>query len=180
MLNHWFSRAADLVEPLVNVMFKKILASDYIMVDETTLTLLNMNDKPSGGKGHVCVIKQGGNKFNYVYCWAIDSRKQEVISKKLSNFKGYLQTDGLNFYFLVQTAEGVIALGCWAHVRRKFVEIVNLSGKEEGIAFEVVLRIRELYAIESRGASLSAKELLEIRKEKALPILNELKRSIFF
>lgn len=175
-ISNWLSRASDLIEALYNLMFKEIINSNYLMVDETPITLLNMEGKESGGKGYIVVIKQGGKGiFNFVYCWAIDSRSQEVIEKKLSKFKGTLQVDGLNFYFKILARAGVIYAACCSHVRRKFTDIVKLSGKKEGVAFEVVQKIDKLYEIEQRGSTLSKEKLLELRKEEGVPILNELK-----
>ncbi|MBM3467702.1 MAG: IS66 family transposase [Alphaproteobacteria bacterium] len=175
-ISNWFSRAADLIEPLYNLIFQEVVSSNYIMADETPITLLNIENKDPGSKGHISVIKQGGKGiFNFVYCWAIDSRAGEVIEKKLAKFKGSLQVDGLNFYFKVLGQAGVIYVGCWSHVRRKFTDIIKLSGKLEGVAFEVVQKIDKLYNIEHRGAGLSKKGLLRLRKKEAVPIVKELK-----
>lgn len=175
-ISNWYSRAADIIEPLYNLIFKEISDSSYLMADETAITLLNMKDKEPGSKGYISIIKQGGKGiFNFVYCWAIYSRSQEVIDKKLAKFKGNLQVDGLNFYFKILGRDGVIYVACWSHARRKFTDIVKLSGKTEGVAFEVVQKIDKLYNIEHRGSTLSKEELLKLRKEEAVPILNELK-----
>jgi transposase len=86
-----------------------------------------------------------------------------------------LQTDGLNFYFDLQKQTGVIAIGCWAHVQRKFVEIVNLSNNHEGIASYVVSQIEKLYAVENRGKLLGLETLAKLRRIEAKPILDSLK-----
>ena len=175
-LSNWFSRAADLIEPLYNLIFKEIIGSNYLMPDETTITLLNIKDKDPGSKGHISVIKQGGKGvFNFVYCWAITRRSQGVIENKLTKFKGNLQVDGLNFYFKILEREGITYVACWSHVRRKFTDIIKLSGKLEGVAFDVVQKIDRLYDIEHRGAKLSKEDLLKLREKEAVPILNELK-----
>jgi len=175
-ISNWYSRAADLIEPLYNLIFEKIINSNYLMADETTITLLNIKDKEPGSKGYISIIKQGGKGiFNFVYCWVIESRSQEVIDKKLTKFKGNLQVDGLNFYFKILGKAGVIYVACWSHVRRKFTDIIKLSGKLEGVAFEIVQKIDKLYNIEHRGSKVSKEELLKLRKKEATPILNELK-----
>ena len=172
----WLMKAADLVSPLLTLIFKEIQSSNYVAVDETPVTLLNIAGKASSGKGYVCVLKQQGNKFNLVYCWVIRSRKQQIISNKLANFNGYLQTDGLNFYFDIKNKVGIIAVCCWAHVRRKFVNIVKLiDDNPNGVAFIVVEKIKQLYAIEEAGKNMLLEDLLQLRQEQAVPILNELK-----
>lgn len=176
-ISNWFSRAADLIEPLYNLIFQDVISSSYLMADETPITLLNMEGKEAGSKGHISVIKQGGKGvFNFVYCWVIGSRAGKVIEEKLAKFQGNLQVDGLNFYFKILGQAGVIYVACWSHVRRKFTDIIKLSGKLEGVAFEVVQKIDKLYNIEHRGVGLSKEELLKLRKKEAVPIVKELKK----
>lgn len=174
MICNWHMRGGDLLTPLGKLMFKRILQSKYLGIDETNIILLKISDK-EGGIAYICCIRQGGENFNFVYYWVIESRKQKTISEKLKDFKGYLQTDGLNFYFDLQQQTGIIAIGCWAHVQRKFVEIVNLSNNHEGIAGYVVSQIEQLYAIEKRGKLLGLEPLAKLRRIEAKPILDRLK-----
>lgn len=174
MLCGWYARTAYLIQPLVELMFEKILQSDYAMADETKLTLLRVVGKDPGSTGYMCVVKHGGPGFNFVYCFATSNRRQETITNKLSKFRGHLQTDGLNFYFKLQEKTGIIAVGCWSHVRRKFVYIVRLSNQMEGAAFTVIQMIKNLYMIESIGKKLPAPDLHKLRQEKAVPILNKM------
>ena len=176
LLNGWFSRAADLIEPLVNLMFQKMLESAYLMCDETGLVLLDKKDGESGNV-HMCVIKEASKEFNFVYVWVIESRSQKVIVEKLTKFKGYFQSDGLNFYFALQKREGIIAVGCWAHVRRYFVEVANLAGinAKPGIAHKVVEMIDELYRIEKEG-KINSNNLLKLRQTIGVSTLGKLKK----
>ena len=174
MICNWHMRGSDLLSPLGKLIFKKILQSQYLGIDETNIILLKISDK-AGSVAYICCIRQGGEKFNFVYYWVIESRQQKIISEKLKDFKGYLQTDGLNFYFDLEKQEGVIAIDCWAHVQRKFVEIVNLSNNHEGIASHVVNQIEQLYAIEKKGKPLELEQLAKLRRIEAKPILAGLK-----
>lgn len=86
-----------------------------------------------------------------MYCWVIRSRKQIEINDTLKDFKGYLQSDGLNFYFKLKDTEGIILVNCWAHARRKFVEIIKLSDNNSiGLSHHVVEQIDSLYEIERK------------------------------
>ena len=77
--------------------------------------------------------------------------------------------------------EGEVRLvGCFAHVRRNFVRVVDARGKGAGKtgSAEVALEyIRKLYAIErvARKQGLSAPELCEFRRGKAEGVLSEFK-----
>jgi len=64
---------------------------------------------------------------------------------------GYMQTDGYAGYNIVANKEGVTQLGCWAHARRKFADIIK-SGvsdiKSKTLAKELVAQVAKLYKIE--------------------------------
>ncbi len=179
LLNCWFMRATDLVEPLTKLIYSEMLKSDYLMCDETELLLLDKEDNREG-KIHMCVLREGGKKFNFVYCWPIKSRRQEEISKKLKDFNGHFQTDGLNFYFEIQGRDGIIKVNCWAHVRRKFINIAMLAEwkGEGGLAFKIVKLIDKLYMIERSGKDLSVEKLVKLRRSKSAKILQQLKENL--
>jgi transposase len=72
--------------------------------------------------------------------------------------------------------------GCWAHVRRKFVEEVQAiekarKGKERrgSSADEAVLKIRRLYEIEreAKERELTGSDIIEFRRKYALPLLED-------
>jgi transposase len=177
MLCNLGMQAADLLTPLVELILFKMLQTRCLASDETGIVLLNLEGNNSGSKAYMCVLKQAGEKFNFVYCWAIKSRRQDVINGKLKDFKGYLQSDGLNFYFKLKNKPGIKLVNCWAHARRKFVSIIKLSHSEEGVAFNVVEKIDALYKIEQKVKvlGLDANRILELREEESIPILEQLK-----
>lgn len=67
-------------------------------------------------------------------------------------------------------------LGCWAHVRRKFFEIVKLY--LESVAKEMVDLIGQLYQIKkiATAMELSDQERKGLRKRKSKPILKTIYR----
>jgi len=46
--------------------------------------------------------------------------------KFLGDYHGYVQTDGYAGYNFLDLNEAIIHLACWAHARRKFVEVARL------------------------------------------------------
>src|SRR4029453_13908132 len=64
-------------------------------------------------------------------------------------FGGYLQRDGYSAYGALSRGQrDLVPVGCWAHVRRKFVEAAQLESAQ---AVEVVAEIGKLYLIERRA-----------------------------
>ena len=117
------------------------------------------------------------DKYKIVYQYA-PTRSADVASLFLKGFKGHLQSDGYAGYTKVahDSNDKIRNLGCWAHARRKFVDIVKISTKK-GIAFQVVEKISKLYEIEKRAReeALSFKDIKKRRAEESGPILTDLK-----
>lgn len=72
-------------------------------------------------------------------------------------------------------------MGCWAHVRRKFHDVIKALDKSEkterkqGHADQAMKYIRKLYRIEkdAKEQNLTGAALVDLRREKAKPILDE-------
>jgi len=65
-------------------------------------------------------------------------------------------------------------ISCLYHARRKFVEITKISPTKEGVAHDVLTFITTLARIEEEIKVLSAEEKLNVRLERAKPVLDEL------
>jgi transposase len=105
----------------------------------------------------------------------------EILKEYLTGYKGCAQSDGYIGYEVLPELS-VKHAGCWAHARRKFVEVVQAvekaqKGKQRrgGSADVAVSKIRRLYEIEreAKNRELTGKELLQFRHEHALPLLQE-------
>ena len=92
---------------------------------------------------------------------------------------GYLQTDGYVSYHEVCRQNNLTALGCWDHARRQFVEAAaDKPKKRKGKVSKADMAlsyINKLYVIEREIKTLEAEQKLEVRQQKAVPILNDLK-----
>jgi transposase len=87
----------------------------------------------------------------------------------------YLHSDGYSAYHVLAQAPEIIGhAGCWAHVRRKFVEAA--TGRNAGAAQQMVALIGELYAVERalRDTDPDARRLG--RAERSRPILMRMRR----
>lgn len=66
----------------------------------------------------------------------------------------------------MRNKEGVTNIGCWAHCRRKFAEIVKMTS-QTGKAHEMVGLIAKLYKIEAKEAKLNFEARKRLRQDKA-------------
>jgi transposase len=99
------------------------------------------------------------------------TREGEVATKALAGFSGYLQTDGYGGYDKLGDSPGIVHIGCFAHIRRKFYDALAAAGKTSS-SEEMLAMIRDLYKEDEKLRALYANnELSEIeftrrRKEK--------------
>jgi len=167
-INGWFKDTADLLRPLYYRLQKEVLSSDYIQVDESTIPVVH-EEKHKTVKGYIWLVRSVmQNRVFFHYDGG--SRAQKVVIGLLKNYKGALQTDGYEVYALYENKQGVLPIGCWAHVRRKFEEAL----KEDQEKAEYALgQIGLLYAVERRAdeENLSYDQRAELRARLAYPIL---------
>ncbi len=110
------------------------------------------------------------------------SRSGDVTASFLNGYKGIVQTDRYSGYGFLDQKKDILHIGCWAHARRKFVEVAKaVSCKTQtpvGNAATALKYIGKLYKIEktARTDQLSPREIYEKRQTEAVPILEEFKK----
>lgn len=164
----WFSQSCELLKPLYDLLRRRVLSSDYIQVDESTLPVID-NEKQRAVKGYVWAV-HCPDTAEVFFHYDKGSRSERTAMLLLHDFKGAIQTDGYNVYQKLEQLEGKLMLGCWAHARRKFDESLVENKK---LATEALLQIQSLYAIEREAdeQQLSLEERKALRYSKAYPIL---------
>jgi transposase len=125
------------------------------------------------------VFRGGNPRTPSFYFHYHQTRAGKVAADFLRGYKGVVQTDGYVAYDFLDHVKGVSHLGCWAHARRKFVEAQKARGKNSkkaGSTDQALKFIRTLYDIEkaAQKRGLSAHELLELRRNEAVPILKKM------
>jgi len=176
---HWAILIGKRLEPLVELLGKRIRAGPYVQIDETTLQVLKEPGRAAESKSYMWVYRGGEpGKPSLVYQY-FPSRSGDVPFEFLDDYKGHVQTDGYKGYEKVGSKPGVLMLGCWAHARRKFVEVTkaNTAGHN---AHDMLELIRRLYEVEhvAEQNKLVAVQIAELRQQKAQPILTEIKKQL--
>jgi transposase len=105
------------------------------------------------------------------------TRSGQVPLSFLEGYQGYIQTDGYAGYDALGKKDGIELVGCWAHARRKFFEVIKAKSgkKKQGVADKAIKLIGELYRIEkqAREEKLSPEAIYQLRQEQAKPILEK-------
>lgn len=171
---NWYLQAGEILKPLQEAARLQLTQVKALQADETTVKILKDDIKGYMWAYHSCEPKNRFIIFEYN-----DTRAGEVVNNTLENYQGILQTDGYSGYNAMRNKKGVINLGCWAHCRRKFAEVVKIS-TTAGKAHEVVKWIGKLYAVEdeAREQKLSFAARKNLRQLKSVPILEKLNKVI--
>jgi transposase len=163
----WMLAASELVKPLVELMTSRVKQSKVIHTDETRVPVQDRTVKGKCKSGRIWTyIGDEANPY-VVYDYTPD-RTRAGPQKFLADYKGYLQADAYGGYDGIYIRGEVIEVACWAHARRKFFDARDTDGRRSAEMLEMV---RQLYAVEDEGKSLSHEARRAPRQEKSLPIL---------
>ena len=167
-INRWVHAMADKLYGLYAAQMERVLSASYIQVDETTHPI---TDRPgSARKGYIWVVRSVLFPGVFFY-YDKGSRSQDVVLKMLKDYKGALQTDGYAAYSIYEEKEGVLPLGCMAHVRRKFEYALTTTPEAKQALDYIAL----LYMLEGNLKAEGAdwEQIRREREEKAYPILRK-------
>jgi transposase len=176
-LASWMIRGAELLNPLYCAMHRALLERDIVQADETTVQVLKEAGKSPQSKSYLWVYRAGTGPPITLYEYQ-PTRGGEHPERFLDGFSGYLQSDGYKAYqSLCAKNPELIALGCMAHVRRKFDEAAkahpNAKANKGSAATRALAMIGKLYAVERRIRDLPPEGRYRVRREKAKPLLDE-------
>jgi transposase len=167
----WQSSIARLLRPLYEEQRRQVLGQGYLQVDETPIQVLDPKKKGKTHRGYYWVYYSPIQRmvmFDYQ-----EGRGREGPRKLLSDFKGYLQTDGYKVYDWFGKQKDITLMSCMAHARRM---VEKSLGDDQKRAEYAMTEIQKLYQIErrARDQQLSSEQRHELRLDESLPILNEL------
>ena len=176
-LSIWCGDVAQITKPLYELMIQRLLGSHVICTDDTVMPMLC----PGNGR-----TKQGrmwtyvGDEHNPYNIFEFTlSRSRDGPMRFLKDYgstssphgKQTLLADAYGGYDGVVVSNDITRAGCWAHVRRKFVDAEKT---QPTIAAEAVALIGRMYAIEERAGSLKSEDRLNLRQAQSAAILHQL------
>ena len=172
----WVMEASSVCMPMRDALLQEIVSSNYVQADETTLQVMDEPHRKNTSTSYMWVYRNHTPDKKVILFDYQETRQAQWPKQILKDFKGYLQTDGYKGYDWVNEHPDIIHLGCFAHARRPFAQLVKLA-KTSGKSHQAVAYIQKLYAIEkiARDKHYTNQQRYEFRLEKAKPILDEIK-----
>ena len=174
-LARWVVQCAEHLQPLLNLMRESLLGSRIIHCDETRVQVLKEPGREPSSQSWMWVQTGGPPDRPVILFDYATSRAQEVPTRLLEGYRGYVMTDDYSGYNELAAQEGVERLGCWAHARRKFVDAQKVQPKGKTGRADIALNlINKLYRIERDLKDKSDDDRKLGRLEQSLPVLAQL------
>jgi transposase len=161
------------LEPSYAALRPRVLGSAVVYADETHWRLMGREEETS--RWWVwCVANEEA-----VFYQLLGTRSAKAARSVLSGYRGIVLCDGYGAYEALARAGPDITLAhCWAHVRRKFIEIESHYPRACG---EILQLISKLYRVEMEVPRLGFPEAAErlalrakLREERARPLIREI------
>jgi transposase len=109
----WIEHIASWLEPLVERMWQRMLATGYLQVDETPVKVLDPEVRGKAARGYLWFYAVPGGDVLLDFH---SSRGLEPVQQRLANFSGTIQTDAYEVYqSLSRRQPGIHRNGCLAH-----------------------------------------------------------------
>ena len=171
---NWIIRCSeDYLVPVIDYLRNRLLERDIVHCDETPVQVLKEAGKKPQTKSYMWLYRSGEDGKPPVILYDYQpSRNGDHAVAYLKDFKGYIHSDGFSGY---NKLEDIIRCGCWAHLRRKFVEAIPgkkapdapMSNAEIGRDY-----CDQLFHIEDSLKNLAPEERYRKRLELEKPVLD--------
>ena len=149
------------LQPAYDALHAHVLSHPVLGADETTWRLMGKKGVTNTKRWHVWALSCP----DAVYYQLHPSRGADAAAELLRDFAGTVMCDGYSAYQSLRKRRHDFKLAhCWAHVRRKFVEIEESFPKQSE---EALALIAELYRIERELEGKPPDERLRIRATRA-------------
>lgn len=167
-LCRWHIALGDFLRPVADEIFTEILRYPVIGIDDTVHRLL----VPELTRCQNARI-WGITAPTGVYHLFSPTREGTWISTLLADYRGAVMGDAYAGHTELLTRDGIIAIFCWAHVRRKFFESADQQRRRLMLDL-----IAELYRIEHDLRDATPEARVFARTARARPVLARIRAQL--
>lgn len=170
---NWVIQCTEQYLEAVCERLKWYLLLEFVLhADETGVQVLREPGRAASTKSFEWIYRTGGCAKHHIAIYEYkETRNQEHPREFLKGFTGLLHTDGYQVYH--KLPPGITVIGCWAHVRRKFEDILKKTPVDlrKGSNAECALGyIGTLFALERKFSALTPEERYKNRLEQSKPV----------
>jgi transposase len=175
---NWQQKVCGKLQPLLGLLQEQARSGNVVRMDETPMRVMGEPGRENRQSSYMWLARGGPPGQPALWHECRETRGKDHIAELLRGFRGYLQSDGYGPYESAVTKDlaGVVHVGCFAHVRRRFFEAMKISA-QPGLADAALSQIKGLYTVERdlreqlRDNRISAGGFAEERRKRCVPIL---------
>ncbi len=167
-LCRWHIALAGFLHGVALAIFDEISTSDVVGIDDSVHRRL-VSDRRVCQQARIWAVSAPAGVF-YLYT---PTREGAWISDLLVGYRGGVMGDAYAGHNALLSRHDIIALFCWAHVRRKFYESADVPRRQIMLAL-----IAELYRIEAALTGATPQERVFARAAQAKPVLDRIKAQL--
>jgi len=175
VLSNWIIKSSELLEIIYHKMKDDLTSHDIIHADETVLQVLKESGKAASSKSYMWLFESSVHHQDIVFYHYDKSRSGLVPKQFLKDFRGYLHVDGYQGYNQV---ENVKLINCFAHLRRKFYDIVSTLSEDQKKSSHSVIalqKISEIYELDKQSKKLALDKRFDFKQNQIKPLFLEFK-----
>ena len=174
-------RIGKAVQPVINLLRDHLLDSDLIYGDETTVQVLKEPGRKAQTKSYMWAQMSGSGPPVRLFAYApgrggVHAEKLYAGIRRGTTFI----TDGYEVYSGIASAHGLTHLGCWAHVRRPFIEaeeaIPKAARTPDQLATRFIRLIAKLYRAEALAKEWEPARRLRLRARYSAAVLRDIEQ----
>lgn len=175
-MSNWLIKASEKwLEPIYGEMKRRLCQHEVLHADESVLQVLKEPGKAAKSKSYMWLYRTSGEAKHQIVLYDYQpDRKHTHPEEFLKYFSGYLHTDGYDGYH--KLPDGIIVVGCLAHLRRKFFDALKILPKDKqptSNASKGVAYCDKLFRLEKQFALLTPEIRYKERERLSKPLLNE-------
>jgi transposase len=152
-LSNWLMKAGAGLLPLGDALCALVKQSSRLQVDETPVKSLDQKSK-----GYLWCFYSYDPRCQFAWYQMASNRQGSIVESVLGDYGGVLHTDGYSGYNAYRKNNKTITPGCWAHARRKYMDVIKANAIGKGLATNIVSAIDKLFKVD---AEYKEKNLLD-------------------
>lgn len=177
----WTLGSTEKLAVLMPALKRHVLGAPMLFADDTTLKLVEEGRRRTRTARLWAYISDGalpdadGRWRHYpraAYFEFTTTREAVHPTRFLQEYRGYLQADDYSGYHATFRTGRVEHCLCWAHVRRRYFDIVSQPGASP-LAHDALAFIGAIYRIEAQLKHAPADERRAVRQEQTVPLLGQ-------
>jgi transposase len=174
-MNNWIAKCVMLYLIMIyNLMKEELLLETVLHCDETTVQVLREPDRKAKAKSYEWLYRTTGSAERQIVIYEYTQtrgRENPDLFFEWTDIKRFIHSDGYEVY---HDLKGVISVGCWVHVRRRFYQAAEAAAKDAildgSMAEQGLICIDFLFYLEHFYENLTPTQRYTRRLELSKPI----------